>query len=507
MKLSKILEGCKNIGGFNDCDIRGISSDSRKTRQGDLFICQSGYRYDGHEFAADAVQNGAAYVLTDRFLEEIPSEKQIVTPDTRLAESLAWNNFLSRPADGMLKIAVTGTAGKTTTAYALRHIFRCAGRRVGIISTVKTLAEDNEIPMGENGGSSVSDLSGAMTTPDPEYFFGAVSEMKKIGCDTLIYEASSQSLELKKTSAIVPDIALFTNISPEHLDCHGNMENYFAAKCMLFENVKKAVINLDDTMISRLPMLFPNCDFIRCSADPSMVADSDVCALRYQSHGADGIEYVFFSENAVFRMKSPMIGKFNVYNTLLASVAAISAGVDPTVVKDAVESFRGVDGRMMRLRFPNDDYRPAVYIDYAHTAKSLENALSALREITKGRLRVLFGCGGDRDREKRAEMAKAAQRTADYVIITSDNPRGENPDDIINDILSGVDKTKPYIVIADRRAAIRYALNTSAENDVLLLAGKGHEKYEITSDGKHPFDETEIVMAAVRDKYKKTEKN
>lgn len=501
MKLSKILEGCKIIGSFNECGIGGISSDSRKTRQGDLFICQSGHRYDGHEFAADAVSNGAAAVLTDRFLDGIERELQIVTPDTRLAESLAWNNFLSHPADGMLKIAVTGTAGKTTTAYAIRHIFQCAGRRVGMISTVKTLANDTEIPMGENGGSSVSDLAGAMTTPDPEYFFGAVSEMKRLGCDTLIYEASSQSLELKKTSAIVPDIAIFTNISPEHLDCHGNMENYFAAKCILFEGVKKAVINSDDAMASRLPGIFPDCHFIRCSADPSRVADSDVCALRYQSHGIDGIEYVYFSENAVFRMKSPMIGKFNAYNTLLSSAAAISAGIDPTVVKDAVDSFHGVDGRMMRVRFPNDDACPAVYIDYAHTAKSLENALSALREITKGQLRVLFGCGGDRDREKRAEMAKAAQKIADYTIITSDNPRGENPDDIINDIMSGVDQTKPYVVIPNRRAAIRYAVNTSAENDVLLLAGKGHEKYEITSDGKHPFDEEEIVVAAAREKY------
>ncbi|MBE6542649.1 MAG: UDP-N-acetylmuramoyl-L-alanyl-D-glutamate--2,6-diaminopimelate ligase [Ruminococcaceae bacterium] len=502
MKLSQILEGCEIIGEYCDRDVAGISSDSRKAKVGDLFICHRGHRFDGHSFAKSAVDRGAAFVLTDHLMDGIDPERQIVTSDTRASESVVWNNFLGKPADSMIKIAVTGTAGKTTTAYVLRHIFRCAGYRVGIISTVKTLAQDHEITMGENGGSSVSDLAGAMTTPDPEYFFGAVAEMKKRGCEVLIYEASSQSLELKKTSAITPDIALFTNISPEHLDCHGNMEKYFAAKCALFEGVKKAVINCDDTVVSRLPEIFCECEFIRCSAEPTSVSSSDVCALRYLSRGSEGIEYVYFSDMAVFRMKSPMIGKYSVYNTILASAAAISFGVDPLTVKEAVGSFAGVEGRMKRVCVP-EVFRPypTVYIDYAHTAKALESTLSALREIAEGRLTVLFGCGGDRDRTKRPEMMKAAQKFADYTIVTSDNPRGEDPDEIIRDILRGADHTKPYIVIGDRRAAIKYAVDTSAENDVIFLAGKGHEKYEITGDGIRPFDEEELVKFAVREKY------
>ncbi len=500
MKLSKILEGCPISGQFEDCEITGISSDSRKTKTGDLFICQRGHRFDGHSFADEALRRGASAVLCDHPVGD--GGQRIIIPDTRLAESAAWNNFLSHPCDGMLKIAVTGTAGKTTTAFAIRHIFRSAGYRVGIVSTTETLAQDTPIKMGDNGGSSVSDLAGAMTTPDPEYFFGAAAEMKKLGCNVIIFEASSQSLELKKTSAVIPDIALFTNISPEHLDAHGDMEKYFAAKCTLFHGVKKAVINSDDAMAVRLPDMFPDCTFIRCSAEPSRVSESDVCALRYLSRGRDGVEYVYFSDNAVFRMRSPMIGRFSVYNTMLASAAAISYGIDPMTVKEAVESFTGADGRMKRVRLPDETAYPAVYIDYAHTEKSLENALRALREITDDRLTVLFGCGGERDRTKRPMMMKAAQSLADFTIVTSDNPRGEDPEAIIGDILSGADITKPYIVIPDRRAAIRYALEISSDRDAVLLAGKGHEKYEITSDGMHPFDEEKIVLSAAREKFR-----
>lgn len=500
MKASRIFEGCVVSEYNRDTDIRSISSDSRRISAGDLFICLRGTHRDGHDYAKDAISRGASLVLAEHPIADIPDEKLVLTPDTRAAESEIWYNFTGRPTDGMTKIAVTGTAGKTSTASMLAHIFRAAGQRVGLITTVRVLSGGRELTLGGCGGSSVSDIAGAMTTPDPEYFFGACAEMRKDGCEVLIYEASSQALHLHKLDPVVNDAAVFTNLSPEHLDCHGTMENYFAAKASLMTRTKLAVINTDDPWMAKLVGLYPDVPAVTCSRDPSKVAEADVCALRYKPHEADGIEYVYFSERAVFRIRTPLVGQYSVSNTLEAAACAVSLGVNPMTVKEALEDFPGVDGRMMRVCCGGDENAvlPRVFIDYAHTPGALESVLKAVRENTRERLVVLFGCGGDRDRTKRPKMAEAAQKYADYVIITSDNPRLEDPDAILDDILSGIDKTKPYKVIPDRREAIRYAVESFGGGDIVLLAGKGHEKYEITKDGMHPFDEEAIVRDAMR---------
>lgn len=481
---------------FGNIDFSGVASDSRRAGEGYLFICQRGLRHDGHYHSLEAVRNGAKAVLAEHEIEGIPLEMTALTGNTRRTESQVWYNFTGRPTDGMTKIAITGTAGKTSVAFTLRHILSSAGRRVGMITTVKTTAGDKEIHLGENGGSSVADIHGAMTTPDPEYFFGAALEMKNRGCDTLIYEASSQSLELEKTYAVIPDVAVFTNLSPEHLDCHINMESYFRAKAMLAERAKTLIVNTDDPWMARLVEMYSDREVIRCSGKYDKVGESEVCALRYVPHGEAGLEFVYFSESAVFRIKTPLVGRHSVYNAMEAAACAIRLGVDPMTVKESLACFRGAPGRLYKIDVPGLN----VFIDYAHTPEAIRAVAGFAKELTRGRVILLFGCGGDRDRSKRPDMARAAQELADYVIVTSDNPRNEDPTKIIEDILCGIDTKKPHAVIPDRREAIRHAVKIAEVEDVVLLLGKGHEKYEILSDGKHPFDEESLVREAVADR-------
>lgn len=507
MKASRIFDGCRVSDYPRDLDIHSIVSDSRRVAEGDLFVCLRGIHRDGHDYAKDAIANGAALVLAERPIADVPPEKIIFTADTRVAESMLWYNFTGRPTDAMTKIAVTGTAGKTTVACVLAHILRADGRRVGLITTVCVLSGEKTLFMGESGGSSVLDIAGAMTTPDPEYFFGACAAMQKDGCDVLVYEASSQALLLHKLDPLMNDAAIFTNLSAEHLDCHGTMESYFAVKASMMLHTKLAVVNMDDCWMRRLGALYPQVSVVNCSADPAKVAGVDVCALRYKPHGVDGIEYVYFSEKAVFRVRTPLMGRYSVINTLEAAACAVSLGVNLMTVKEALEDFSGVEGRMQRVRCPGDEEEslPQVYIDYAHTPGAMESVLKAFRENTQQRLVVLFGCGGDRDEAKRPRMAEVAQQYADYVIITSDNPRTEEPGVILANILSGVDRTKPYTVIPNRRDAIRFAVESFGRGDLILLAGKGHEKYEITKNGMHPFDEAAIVRDAMRQKLMQSE--
>lgn len=511
MKSGELFRDSGVVSVPTDIEIRGISCDSRRVKDGYLFICHRGSRTDGHDFAAEAQKNGAVLILGEHPTDGI--ENMLLTDSTRHAESVLWYNFTDRPTDGMEKIAVTGTAGKTSVSYLLRHILSAAGKKVGMISTVGVFSGNRRLKIGENGGSSVSDISGAMTTPDPEYFFRAASEMRDDGCETIVFEASSQAIAMGRLSAIKPNSVIYTNLSQEHLDYHLTMENYFTAKASLMNYADSAIINADDPWIGRLYEMFDGKKIIRCSANSANISKSEVCALKYTPRGTDGIEYIYYSRDAVFGIKTPLLGRYSVYNTMEAAACAINLGCDPITVKAALSDFRGVDGRLCKVQLPLLKHEaeagqlPSIFIDYAHTPASLSAVLNTARGISGGRLIVLFGCGGDRDRTKRPEMAKAALSGADFTVITSDNPRTENPEDIIEDILTGVNGDASYTVIPDRREAIKYAVNISEAGDMLILAGKGHEKYEIDADGKHPFDEEELVCDAMYQKFGINRKN
>lgn len=499
MKLSKLLRGVnvKLWGCDGDLEVEQITSDSRQVLSGGMFICIKGTRSDGHDFIEDALKKGPAVIVAED-KEKLPRDASyVLVENTRLAEAHIWNNKYEHPADGMQTVAVTGTNGKTSTVFMLKSIFEQAGRKVGVITTVRCMAGD--VCIGTYGGSSVSDIHGAMTTPDPEYLYGAVYMMKERGVDTLVFEASSHALAQYKIDPIHVDVAVFTNLTAEHLDYHGDMEKYFAAKARLAMLADRLVVNADDSYMSRLIHMARE-KVVTCSAKAPITGrvSADVTALRQISLGMSGIEYIYFSRRAVFRQISPIPGRFTVYNTLLASAAAITAGVAALHVKEGVSSLENIDGRLERVD-TGTDIPFSVYIDYAHTPDALENLLLTVRDVkSEGeKITVLFGCGGDRDPYKRRKMGAVASRLADTVIVTGDNSRSEDVGDIIREIEAGIDREKPHAVIQSRREAIEYAIRNAVAGEIILLVGKGHEKYEITADGIKPFDEKEIVKYAV----------
>lgn len=473
--------------------VSGITSDSRRVQGGELLICIKGLHRDGHMYVQEGVARGAAVVLTES-KESLPSNTDyILTPDTRLAEALCWNNRYGRPAEGMTKIGITGTSGKTTTALLLRDLLMAGEKLVGSLTTVGGFVGEESIPFPD-GGTSVSDTAAAMTTPDPEHFYGSIAEMAKAGCDTLIYEASSQGLALRKTDAITPDYALFTNLTHEHLDFHGTMENYLAAKARLFAKAKIGIVNVDDPWAMKLMERAPKCLWLTCTTDPAKFTECDSAALRIRNHGEDGMSFLYCGRDAIFRIHTPLVGLYAVQNILLTVTCALHMGLDPLCVQTALDRARSPLGRMQRLTLPDVPF--TVYIDYAHTPAALEMTLQTANAMHPRKLTVLFGCGGDRDPTKRPLMGRIAETYADKVVVTDDNPRTEDPANIREDIVAGMQKP-PYAVIPDRRVAIEQCIGEAESGEILLLCGKGHESWQIMGQQKLPFSEEEIVRNAV----------
>ncbi len=489
MKPSELLSGVEPSPLAAAPDVRCIASDSRRVGPGFAFVCIKGTKKDGNDYASDAIARGAVAVVTERETDGYPFVR---VGDTRLAEAVMWDRFTGFPSKDMTVIAVTGTNGKTTVAYMLDAIFREAGLRSGMITTVRSAIDGETIPT--SGGSSVSDADAAMTTPDPEVFYPTVAKMRDAGVRTLVFEASSHALFLKKLDPVAPSVAVFTNLSEEHLDFHGTMENYFAAKRRLAGMARSIVVNGDDPYMSRLSV-FPNATV--CRVGPTLGEKCAVCALRCEYLELRGIRYIYRSENEAFTVSSPIPGTFTVPNSMLAAAAAERAGVSSVAIRDALSSFRGVEGRLERVT--GDDVPFSVFIDYAHTPAALEALLNSVRDMRSPsqKITLMFGCGGDRDRSKRKRMGAIASSLADFTVVTGDNPRGEDPDGIIAEILEGVDREKRYAVIPDREEAIRYCVSEAGRGDIVILAGKGHEKYEINANGKKPFDEKKIVTDEV----------
>lgn len=472
-----------------ETEITGIVSDSRQVRSGSLFVALTGTKADGHDFVSDAVRRGAACVLTltGRELTVPATVVRLETDDTRLAIARLADAYFSFPSRKMKYIAVTGTNGKTSVAYILRSILAAAGYRCGLIGTVACESAGRvlrNVPANELAH---------MTTPDPEELYRILSEMAADGDEYVVMEASSHALALSKLAPLHFDAVIFTNLTPEHLDFHGDMEQYYAAKARILSMTDLLVVNLETPVAGRL-LTDARSRKVTCGTDAT---GADYQAVGIEDQGLAGVSYLLRGHRASIRLFCPVPGRFTVMNTMQAAATAYELGVPVRTIRDALGTFCGIAGRMEKVSGEGlSDL--TVFIDFAHTPAALENLLLSahgLRAIGQ-RIVLLFGCGGDRDRKKRKMMAQIASKMADYVIITSDNSRSEEPREIINEILSGMDPDCPCEVVEDRREAILLAVTRARPGDVLLLAGKGHETYEIDRRGSHPFDEREIVKEA-----------
>ncbi len=404
----------------------------------------------------------------------------VIVKSARSALSIAYSNFYGIDYDRLKIIGITGTNGKTTTATIIKEVLRSAGKRVGFIGT-GMIAISDEI---------ISENNYSMTTPDPETLYTLLRAMSDLGCDYVVMEVSSHSLALGKVAPIKFHRAVFTNLSPEHLDFHKSMDDYFSAKSILFKQCRTGIFNIDD---KRGKDLYESsiCPKISCG----IIENADFSAFNIEMSGLDGSNYIFRGEAFTSRVTLKLPGAFNIYNSLLAFACCVSIDIKPCVIKKAISAIPEITGRLNIIKD-----RVTVIIDYAHTAFAMEECLRFLSHSKPPRKRLIsvFGCGGERDRLKRPKMAGAAQKYSDEIIITSDNTRGENLQSIINDIISGFDENASYQIIEDRERAIVSAIKLADDGDFVVILGKGHERYNITQSGYEPFDEKEIVYNALR---------
>ena len=484
MKLKEIIRDLTILSMTADpeTEIAGISYDSRVTGPGDLFAAWRGFSADGHRFIPMAVEKGARAVLC----ETPPTDgtPYVQVADSRYALAIASRNFFGDPASRMKLVGFTGTSGKTSSTQLLKHVLEetlCA--KVGLIGT---------------NGNMIGDelLHTEHTTPESYELHKLFRRMADAGCTHVVMEVSSHSLALERVAGITFDVALFTNLSQDHLDLHGTMDEYAAAKKKIFSQCRVGCINLDDERAGFMAE-GARCPIFTYSAQSN---DADLTAKDIRLTDS-GVRFAAVSGGELAITKLAIPGLFSVYNALSVLAAAHCLGLPLADCAAALATAQGVKGRMETV--PTDgDY--SIIIDYSHKPDALEKALRALRPVTKGRLMVLFGCGGDRDCTKRPIMGAIAAENSDLCIVTSDNPRTEEPEEIIREILAGIDRRKSTVkVICDRAEAIRWAIDQARSGDVILLAGKGHEDYQVIGHEKRHMDEREIVADYVA-KRKKT---
>ncbi len=468
MYLSELLNGLEILNSYEDREILGITCDSREVKEGWLFAAIPGEQVDGHVFAAKAEANGAAVILAEHSLEVgIPV---VETPSTRWAFQLVCANFFAHPEKELRFLGVTGTNGKTSTAQFAKSILDGLGEPAGLIGTVHNMIGEKSIPA-------------VFTTPEPYQLFTLLKEMRDAGVRTVVMEVSSQAMDQKRVDSLPFAAAGFTNLTQDHLDYHKTMENYKEAKARLFTMAGTGVFNLDDAAGRELAERYGGMTYSAETAADLQAKEIEI--------DVSGVSYLLEmgEKSAPIRVSTP--GMFTVHNTLCAAGLLLAAGYSFEEVTAGLNNIPKVAGRAEVI---TEGYPFAVMLDYAHTPDALENILTTIKTYAKGRVVTLFGCGGDRDRTKRPLMAAMAAKYSDALIVTSDNPRTEEPGAIIQDILVGLEGTAvPYTVIENRREAIGYAIRNAQDGDLILLAGKGHEDYQIIGKTKYPFDEKKIV--------------
>lgn len=472
MLLSKLLEGVEYISCNADlsADINNLTSDSRKAQEGVVFVCIPGVSRDGHDFAPAAASQGAQAIVCER---DLGLDNQIVVKSSREAFAAMCENYFGNPLKSLKLIGITGTNGKTSTTYILKHILEECGHKCGLVGTIRNMIGQQEI-------------EAKFTTPDTYDLHSLFAQMAQAGCEYCIMEVSSHALAQGRVTGLHFEVGCFTNLTQDHLDFHHTMQEYFEAKCIMLTMSSAVCLNADDEWWKRAQVPqnvraitygMENSALSLCASDARYAPDGVRFSLSWQGKTADA--YV------------PIPGKFSVYNALSAVSCALALGEELDAIEKALASAQGVKGRAEVYPTGRDF---SVIIDYAHTPDGVSNILTAMREVSRGRLVCIVGCGGDRDAAKRPIMGSTAAQYADFVVITSDNPRSEEPMRIIEQILPGVKQhDTPYVVIENRRDAIEYALRNAQKDDVIVLAGKGHETYQILSTGTIHFDEREVL--------------
>ena len=480
MELKQLLAGVEvlDLHANENMQITGVAYDSRKVQPGDLFVAVSGFAADGNRFIPMAMEKGAvAVVSAKKPAVDVP---YVQVKSDRLALAQIGANFYGNPAESMQIIGVTGTNGKTSTTLLLKHVLETVqGAKVGLIGTMENLIGEEVIPAER-------------TTPESLDLQALFARMRSAGCTHVIMEVSSHAIALDRVGGLKYQVAAFTNLTEDHLDFHKTMAEYAATKAKLFVRCEKAVINCDDSwadfMLSKAacPVLTTS---QKTAAD---LYATDACLL------SDGVSFTAVCGDKKAQVSLPIPGKFTVYNALSVLGIALQLGVELEAAAQALKTAKGVKGRVEVVPTPGKPY--TVLIDYAHTPDGLENVLSSVRSFCKGRLIALFGCGGDRDPIKRPIMGRIGTELADIAILTSDNPRTEEPSAILQDILKGVDVEKfNPVVLENRPQAIRYAMDIAEKDDIIVLAGKGHETYQEICGVKYPMDERVIVAEYLKE--------
>lgn len=472
MKLKNLIDCNKTLG---ELEITGVTCDSRQVKEGYAFVCIKGTFGDGHNYAQTALEQGAAVVIAER---DLGLESQIVVDNTHEEFARLSAKWFGNPSKKLKLIGVTGTNGKTSTTYMIKQILETLGHKVGLIGTIQNMIGDEVIPTSN-------------TTPNAYDLNSLFADMVEKGCDYAVMEVSSHALDQCRVYELDFEAAIFTNLTQDHLDYHITMENYLEAKKKLFRMCKIAIINSDDKYAEKI------IEGLDCKVVTYSTGNNSTYSAKGINYRPASVNYELLSANILQHIKVNTGGKFTVYNSLAALCCMIELGFDVKQSAEALKLLHGVKGRAEVVP-TNRNF--TVIIDYAHTPDGLKNILTTFKECKKNRLTVVFGCGGDRDKTKRPIMGNIASRFADNVIVTSDNPRTENPTAIIEDILEGLEGLPtPYKVIENRIEAIKYAIETARKDDIIVLAGKGHETYQILSTGKIHLDEREIVAEALKE--------
>lgn len=487
MNLKKLLLGLKNIKakGEIDREVTAITNDSREVIEGSLFFAIKGFSNDGTQYIPTAIEKGAKVILVDDKFDlrsvEIPADVTlVVVPDARHAMAICSCNFYDNPSRKLKLIGVTGTKGKTTTTYMMKEMLQKQGYKTGLIGTIAIYSGDKKLEDSDR------------TTPESIKLQKILAQMVDDGCQLVVMEVSSQSLKLHRVAGCEFYAGLFTNFSEDHISPkeHPDMEDYFNSKLELMKMCKYGFINADDLQVSKVPKLLPDKDIKTYGIDNQcdLLAKDITITNSY-------VDFKVKIGERNERIKVGIPGRFSVYNSLAAISVAMKLGCNAENIKESLLDVR-VPGRSELV---NNSKELTIMIDYAHSPESLENILNAVKSYTRGRVISVFGCGGDRDSAKRPKMGEISGKIADFTIITSDNPRTEDPEKIVSQIEEGIKKTNgKYVCIVDRVEAIKYAIDMASKKDLILLAGKGHEPYQEINGVKHPFDERIIVDQIIK---------